>query len=332
MLEKPNKNQFVLEIVLVLTAAALTCVLYRTVGYKMIVLNLFYLPVVLAGFFLGRYRAGVLALFSVIAASLIAVLDISNFAAFTSPIIIGLSLTVWGAVLGLTALLVGTLSDEHAAKLVELHEAHVGVIEVLSRYLQSGDPKLRARSHRVAALSQRVAATMKLSTKEIDDIRVAALLHDMENIEITAKVIRKAMGDLEVEQKGAASQHTFHGTDLVHSLGSVLTGAFPLLLNQSESLTLAEPAHASDMPFGAKIIRTVRAYDSLMESEWGRAGATPDQIIAELRRDTTADHHPAVLHALERTVSKSDASAPAPAPAAQIELPSELLAHHSASH
>jgi HD-GYP domain-containing protein (c-di-GMP phosphodiesterase class II) len=277
----------------------------------------------------------VLALFSVIAASLIAVLDISNFAAFTSPIIIGLSLTVWGAVLGLTALLVGTLSDEHAAKLVELHEAHVGVIEVLSRYLQSGDPKLRARSHRVAALSQRVAAQMKLSTKEIDDIRVAALLHDMENIEITAKVIRKAMGDLEGEHKGPQQQqHTFHGTDLVHSLGSVLTGAFPLLLNQSDSLTLAEPAQGSnDVPFGARIIRTVRAYDSLMESEWGRAGATPDQIIAELRRDTTADYHPAVLHALERTVSKADASASAPPPApAQIELPDELLAHHSASH
>ena len=32
MLEKPNKNQFVLEVVLVLTAAALTCVLYRTVA------------------------------------------------------------------------------------------------------------------------------------------------------------------------------------------------------------------------------------------------------------------------------------------------------------
>src|SRR3990172_6317736 len=115
MATKAKHAQVVLEIFLVLIVLALICLLYQTAGYKMVVLNLFYLPVVLTAFFLGRYRAGVLALFSVIAASAVSLVDLSGFGSYSSPIIIGLSVTVWGAVLGLTAILVGTLSDERSA-------------------------------------------------------------------------------------------------------------------------------------------------------------------------------------------------------------------------
>jgi hypothetical protein len=105
---------------------------------------------VLAAFFLGRYRAGILALFSMMAASVVSVADLTGFSSYNSPVVIALSVTVWGAVLGLTAILVGTLSDDRAAKMLELHEAYVGVVEVLARYLQSANPRLKDRSVRVA--------------------------------------------------------------------------------------------------------------------------------------------------------------------------------------
>ena len=116
----------------------------------------------------------------------------------------------------------------------------------------------------VDRLSEQVARRMRLSEKEVNDIRVAALLMDMENLEITARVIKKAVGELE-DYDGA--QHTFHGTELVQSLGCVLTGAFPLLLTQSESGELS----TDKMPFGARIIRTVRAFDHLIHSVFGGA-------------------------------------------------------------
>ncbi|HUG92737.1 MAG TPA: hypothetical protein VML55_17990, partial [Planctomycetaceae bacterium] len=165
-----SKVQRTLEIALIVVSVGLVCLLYRAAESRLVVLNLFYLPIVLAAFFLGRYRAGVLALFSVVGVVVVAALDLGDFTTPGSPLAVGLSLLVWAAVLGLTALLVGTLSDERSAKLSELHEAYVGVVEVLSRYLQSANPQLKARSLRVAELSQRVASEMRLSTREIDDI------------------------------------------------------------------------------------------------------------------------------------------------------------------
>ena len=88
---------------------------------------------------------------------------------------------------------------------MELNEAYIGVIEVLSRYLQSADQELPARSIRVAELSRAVGQEMKLTTRQLDDIRVAALLHDIEHLEITAKVIEKAVGRLEQQSKSTPS-------------------------------------------------------------------------------------------------------------------------------
>ena len=125
-----------LEISLFVICSGLTTLLYCVENFKMVVLNLFYLPIVLAAFYLGRQRAGILALTCVILASTVAVIDLDAYAASTSPLVIGLALTVWGAVMGLNAIFVGTLSDERSKTIAELHDAYVGVVEVLARYLK----------------------------------------------------------------------------------------------------------------------------------------------------------------------------------------------------
>jgi hypothetical protein len=313
----------VLEVILVIICIALCCLLYRVGHYRMVVLNLFYLPVVLAAFFLGRYHAGILALFCVMSVSVVVALNLHSFAAFMSPLVIGLALAIWGAVLGINAILVGTLSDENSHKIEELHDAYVGVVEVLGRYLNSADPKLKVQAARVSELSQQVASKMRLSDKEIDDIRVAALLQDIESIEVTARVIRKAVGDLSNDKRMNPEEHTFNGSDLVHSLGSVLTGAMPLLLDHhiglnvedgEESISPVEPV------LGAKILRTVRRYLNLISQ--GSDPVHPRDAINTLKHDLEFEHHPAVLHALEQVLFRTSKAV------SDLEIP-ELVASES---
>ena len=257
MFQLTKREQRILEVMLIVLSIALACLVYKTDGYKLVTLNLFFLPVVLAAFFLGRYTAGVLALFSVITTSLVCMLQLNDFASYTSPLAIGLAVAVWGAILCLTALLVGTLSDERAAQSGELHEAYVGVVEVLARYLQGGNPQLNAFTNRVVNISQRIALEMKLPSKRIDDIRVAALMQGFSKIEITTKVISKAVHSL--ESKGNIHDFSFHGVDLVHSLGAVLHGAIPILLNQDTALPAElQDRSMSEAPIGAKILRVAR--------------------------------------------------------------------------
>lgn len=339
MVASSTRAQRTLEIILTIIVVGLACLLHISVGYKMAVLNLFFLPVVLASFFLGRYRAGILALFCVVAVTLVSVHNFASFAPLTSPVMVFLAITVWGAVLGLTTLLVGTLSDDRAARTQELHEAYLGVVEVLSRYL---NPSLLERSRRVSELSRRVAEQMKLSERETDNIRVAALLQDMENLEITARVLQKAVDD-----GSKASPHTFQGAEFALSLGSVLTGALPLLLGQEEPLTLGETAGAgtnghelgaatgpsagrcawsgsAEVPFGARIIQTVRAYDAQTHGNGKSGGVSPKAALAQLRYNVDTEHHPAVLDALAKVVTDPDACGQWETSEAEEFLPDDL--------
>jgi len=295
-----SKELRILEFCVLIVCVGLVCLLHQFQGYKMVVLNLFFLPVVLTGFFLGRYRAGVLALFCVVSASAVAVLNLEQLAAYSTPVILALSVTVWGATLGMTAILVGTLSDERLTKTQELHEAYVGVVEVLAQYLQSANPRLKARAVRVAELSQRVAETMKLTPKEVDDIRVAALLYDLEDVEITAKVIREAVGTLEA-QPATLSEHTFRGKDLVLSLGPILSGAMPLLHRKSNNLDAGAPA-TRELPLGSRVIQMVRDFDELTEGGVSGMTMSPGEAVDELRGDGCAGYDSSALQALERVV------------------------------
>lgn len=329
MHENPTKERRVLEIALIVVCVGLTCLLYAMQGYKMVILNLFFLPVAMSGLFLGRYRAGVMTLFCVISASCVVAFRLVDLGPPASPLVVALAITVWAAVLGLTALLIGTLSDDRVAKVQELHDAYVGVVEVLSQYLQSARPTIKARSIRVAELCQQIAAAMNLSPRQIDDIRVAALLHDIGNIEVTTKIIRRAVGTIEDEVTGTEG-HTFQGTDLMLSLGSVLKGAVPLLLNQDESISASKTTGSTkpslEVPIGARIIRAVRAYCTFADSA-GAARFAPVEIVKELRRNRAAAFDADVLDALECTVSQAGGDFQAPAQetsSQQLDTPAEV--------
>jgi response regulator RpfG family c-di-GMP phosphodiesterase len=149
---------------------------------------------------------------------------------------------------------------------------------VLARYLQSADSRLHAQALRIVDLSEQVASAMRMSRREIDDLRVAAMLMDVENIEITARVIRKAVGQFDEEHISPA---TIHGTELVHSLRNVLTGASPLLVSNASMET-------SELPLGARILRTVRSFAEL-ELVAGQEESPTEFALDMLERDERGD-------------------------------------------
>lgn len=330
MNSKQSTSHWFLEVTLILISLTLACLLYRLSMHKFVVLNLFYLPVLLAAFFLGRYKAGALALLSVVLASVATVLDMSNFAGLASPVSIGLALATWAAVMGLSAILAGTLCDERGQKLQEVQEAYIGVVEILSRYLNSADPNLQSRTQRVALLSQQVAATMQLSEREISDVRVAALLQDIEQLEVTSRVITRAVGNLSAARRHGDAHATFHGAELLQSLGTVVKGALPLLMHRQGHWEGAIPDGdflVDRMPFGARIIQTTSQYDDLCCGRAPNETFSPAQAIEALRQDSDANHHPAVIAALEQVVNLPVAtSREKPAVAASSNRPASTAA------
>ena len=127
------------------------------------------------------------------------------------------------------------------------------------------------------------------------------------HIEVTTKVIRRAVGTCEVGT-APSERHTFQGMDLMLSLGNILSGAVPLLLNQdpeaSDPLPTEEDKTTAEIPIGAKIIRTVRAYLALVSEGSDEPQRSPAEAFELLRNDPGADHDETVLRVLERIVTR----------------------------
>ncbi len=300
-----KRNRRIVEIMLIVVVLGMAALFVKMGSHRLVALNLFYLPVIVTGYFLGRFSAGVLALFSALAVTIATLVGAQGgFAAYDTPIAMALALTLWAAVLGLAAILIGTLCDEREATVRELQSAYVGIAEVLYSYLQGSDPREETATARVARLAQHIAEELKVSVKGIDDIRVAVLLHDLGNVEVTTQVITKAVGSLQSGDRGR--RHTFMGTDLVHSLGDVLHGALPLLANQDDEVydfINQQQHHGPNIPLGVHIIRAARAFDRLTHASSGDASTSPSAAIRMIRSDEggAAQH---VIDALERVVAR----------------------------
>jgi putative nucleotidyltransferase with HDIG domain len=161
--------------------------------YKIGFLNFFYLPIIAAGYFLGQRMAVLTAFFCIlIVAFFLLLFPSSFFTAGTNKTYIIVSLVAWSSFLILTSAAIGYLYEEKERKIKELKSAYMGILEILSKYLESADRYTQGHSVRVAHLSEDIARTMGLSPLEVENVRAAALLHDIGKIEISLDVLHKA--------------------------------------------------------------------------------------------------------------------------------------------
>src|SRR5262249_37944867 len=151
-----NHNRRIIETMLIIVVLGMTMLFTRMHEHRLLALNLYYLPVIISGYYLGRSSAGILALFSTLTVTISTLIWPEAMAAHNSAPAIAMAITLWAAVLGLAAILIGTLCDERASTVSELQRAYVGIAEVLSKYLHGSDPRNDTRAARVARLGQQM--------------------------------------------------------------------------------------------------------------------------------------------------------------------------------
>jgi len=166
------------ERLLVLLLVASLLVINALIDQKIAFLSFYYLPIILAGFFGGRRFAVVSGVFI---ASLVvffqATRGLGMEAGLTEDVL--LTLIPWAGFLILTGYVVGGLAEQRAARLTDLKNAYLATLEVLTYHIESAERHQEGHSTRVAQLAADVGAELKLSENEVENLRIAALLHEV---------------------------------------------------------------------------------------------------------------------------------------------------------
>ncbi len=152
--------------------------IHYVVEQKYALLSFYYLPMILAGFVGGRRFAVVSGVFAV---SLVlffqAVEGLGSEPGFSLDAIV--TLVPWGGFLILTGYVVGGLAEQRAARLAEVKNAYLATLELLTFHIEATERHQQGHSKRVSDLAVAIAGELDLSDGDAEDLRIAAMLHEV---------------------------------------------------------------------------------------------------------------------------------------------------------
>lgn len=293
------------EKILILTILLCIIAISYFVPYKIGFLNFFYLPIIAAGYSLGRRMAVLTAFLCILFVVIFLLLSPSSFfTADTEKVYVIVSLIAWGSFLILTSAAIGYLYEEKEKKIKDLKAAYVGILEILSKYLESADKYTKGHSVRVSHLSEDIVRVMGLTSFERENIKVAALLHDIGKTEISMDIVRKA-ASLTSSENELMSSHSEKGGRILSLVGGVLEEAVPIVVAHHKYYFEDKDFSSSDrekIPIGAAIIAVADSYDAMITDRAYRKGRQPWEAYKEIEKGAGKQYHPHVVKAFKEVL------------------------------
>lgn len=244
--------------------------IHWAVDYKLGFLSFYYLPIILAGFLVGRNMAvwaAVLIVNLVLFFQLVQ--GLQGDPGFNLSIT--LTLVPWAGFLILTAYVVGMLADQRQARLEDVKRSYVTTLELLAFSLEATERENRGHSHRVADLAARLAQALALPEPDVENVRIAALLHEVgpENPRLLALVAQ------------------FPGDIKALPVAGALRGATTVLTEYTRYYELVGddwPVDQLSISVGAKVLAVADAYETLQLESPLRPAMAPWSAIAEIEK------------------------------------------------
>ncbi len=167
----------------------------------------------------------------------------------------------------------------------ELRETFYQTAEALADAIEKRDPYTGNHTRRVMHYSIGISRFMNLTETEMENLRLAAILHDIGKIGVEDSVLRKD-GKLTADEYQKIIRHPEIGVDI---LGHIkwLEGVIPGMKSHHERIDgtgYPDKIKDGDIPLIAKIIAVADTFDAMTTDRPYRSALTDRQAMDELKR------------------------------------------------
>ncbi|MBI2308605.1 MAG: response regulator [Rhodocyclales bacterium] len=138
-------------------------------------------------------------------------------------------------------------------------------VKVFANLIELREGALAGHSRRVADLARKIAAKMGLTGRELQDVFLAGLLHDIGKIGLPDTLLAKPVTHMSGDDLGAYRKHTIKGEQSLMALDE-LRGAATLLRSHHERFDgqgFPDGLSGLAIPLGARILALANDYDGL---------------------------------------------------------------------
>jgi putative nucleotidyltransferase with HDIG domain len=187
----------------------------------------------------------------------------------------------------------------------ELRETFYQTAEALADAIEKRDPYTGNHTRRVMHYSMAISRFMDLTEVEIENLRLAAILHDIGKIGVEDSVLRKD-GELNDEEYEKIIRHPEIGVDILGHIKR-LEGVIPGMKSHHERIDgtgYPEQIKDGDIPLIAKIIAVADTFDAMTTDRPYRSALTDRQAMEELKRFVGTQFDRAVVNAFIKSYEK----------------------------
>ena len=176
-------------------------------------------------------------------------------------------------------------------------EQRLKILHELSSALESKDPYTHGHSQRVERHSFRVGAALGLSVTDLEDLRLAAALHDVGKIRVSTRILRKP-GKLTPEEYKEIQDHSVVGAWMVSSVGNPdVISAVRHHHERFDGAGYPDGISGHDIPLFARIICVADAYDAITSTRSYRAKSERERAIKIIKEESGKQFDPMVVDA-----------------------------------
>lgn len=272
------------ERLLVVLLVASLLLIHNFIEHKLAFLSFYYLPIITAGFLVGRRMAVWAALFVVLLVGYVQATQGLDGAPGLQPEML-LYLVPWGGFLILTGYLVGALAEQRKARTDDVRGTYLTMLDLLTIHVDSSDRMRRGHSYRVGERAVALAAELGLTDVQQENLRVAGLLHEIGPRD--PRLIR-VMSDMPATRDSQLSS---------------MRAALRLVDEYShyhEVVSAGWPVDDTRISIGAKILAVADAYETLQTPTPTRQAFAPWTALEEIERGRGTTFASEVVSALRK--------------------------------
>ncbi len=192
---------------------------------------------------------------------------------------------------------------------LQLEQVNRDLLELMVKAIEARDPYTSGHSQRVSQLAALLAKAMGLGAKTVEQVRTAALLHDVGKIhEEYAPLLRKE-GKLDATERALMQTHSIRSAELAGTISAFRGSIVDAVRHHHERFDgTGYPAGLAGeaIPIGARLIMIADTVDAMTTDRPYRKALTLEQVHAELRRCAGTQFDPRLVDVFMQSAAIRD--------------------------
>lgn len=189
-------------------------------------------------------------------------------------------------------------------KISEKSSYHHRSVNLIVKGLHSKSPEEEGHSKNVSALSEATGREMGLGQPDIDDLRIAGVIHDIGKIGVSNRILEKN-GPLDEEEWEEMKRHPEIGYSILSTVNEYSPFAEIVLSHHErwDGKGYPKGLKGEEIPLFSRILAVAEAYDAMVSGRPYKEAMSGEEVLAELRRCAGAQFDPGIVKVFEGMIS-----------------------------